>query len=91
MSDINSWDEMQRLLKEGTRLHAEIQRLKEENAHLTNYEHMLDDRAEKMNDAAAFLDVLAHHITRWPAVGNHLKEQQQAAADCRKMAARLRG
>ncbi len=42
-------------------------------------------------EAAAFLDVLAHHITRWPAVGNALKEQQQAAADCRAMAKKLRG
>jgi len=27
MSDINTWDEMQRLLKEGTRLHTEIEQL----------------------------------------------------------------
>jgi hypothetical protein len=46
---------------------------------------------EQITEAAAFLDVLAHHMTRWPAIGNHLKEQQQAAADCRAMAAKLRG
>jgi len=56
--------------------------LKRDNAHLGNYERMLDERAEKMNDAAAFLDRLADQF---------IGPRSKIAADCRAMAARLRG
>jgi hypothetical protein len=66
---------------------AEIERLKSEvktvHAHLRHYRELVDDLRAEIELAAAFLDAIADIFERddWP----------DKAADCRAMAAKLRG
>ena len=74
-------------------LRAEIERLNAERAgdqqRLFHYEHKLLEDGKLLTEAAAFLDRMAGDL--WPLTAHDRYAMlEQAAADCRAMAARLR-